>query len=401
VSTLPSEPWRALPPEVIPVIRSQLPELRDEVLAVIAVEVAEYRRPFEGSFGRGIRRGVEEALGQFVDLIENPELDRAQSREIYRGLGRGEMRQGRSLDALQAAYRVGARVSWRRLAAAGLEAGLSPEVLCELADAIFAYIDAISADSVEGYAEAQEAAAGERERRRRVLVGTLLAESFDEPTARQAAENAGWELPRELALLALEPGDVETVARRLPPDAIPAAVDDMGCVLLPDPSGPGRRAELERACEGRRAALGPIGAPADALRSWRRARTGLTAIRAGALPDGLVHVDEHLAEIALFEARGPFAELAAHRLAPLDSLTPRARERMTETLRAFLEHRGNAAAMATALHLHPQTVRYRLRQLRDLFEEQLEDPTARFELELALRATNGDGPRSLHQTRSL
>ena len=38
-----------------------------------------------------------------------------------------------------------------------------------------------------------------------------------------------------------------------------------------------------------------------------------------------------------------------------------------------------------SLHVHPQTVRYRLKKLRELFGESLEDPTARFELETAVR----------------
>ena len=42
--------------------------------------------------------------------------------------------------------------------------------------------------------------------------------------------------------------------------------------------------------------------------------------------------------------------------------------------------------MAAALDVHPQTVRYRIRQLRDLFGDRLEDPEGRFELALALRA---------------
>jgi DNA-binding PucR family transcriptional regulator len=41
--------------------------------------------------------------------------------------------------------------------------------------------------------------------------------------------------------------------------------------------------------------------------------------------------------------------------------------------------------MAAELHVHPQTVRYRLRKLRDLFGEALDDPEARFELETAVR----------------
>jgi DNA-binding PucR family transcriptional regulator len=42
--------------------------------------------------------------------------------------------------------------------------------------------------------------------------------------------------------------------------------------------------------------------------------------------------------------------------------------------------------MAAALHLHPQTVRYRIVRLRELLGNQLDDPDARFELEVALRA---------------
>jgi DNA-binding PucR family transcriptional regulator len=81
------------------------------------------------------------------------------------------------------------------------------------------------------------------------------------------------------------------------------------------------------------------------------------------------------------------AEIAARRLAPLASLTERARARMTETALAHLRHRGNAVAMAGALHIHPQTARYRIARLQELFGEDLDDPDARFELEIALRAT--------------
>jgi DNA-binding PucR family transcriptional regulator len=42
--------------------------------------------------------------------------------------------------------------------------------------------------------------------------------------------------------------------------------------------------------------------------------------------------------------------------------------------------------VAERLHVHPQTVRYRVAQLRELFGERLDDPDARFELALALRS---------------
>ena len=169
-------------------------------------------------------------------------------------------------------------------------------------------------------------------------------------------------------------------------DAVPGVVDDMGCIVIPDPGGPRRRAMIERACRDHVAALGPSLTLAQARDSLTWARLGLDSIHAGALPPKFAAVDDNLAAIALFDARGPVGALASRRLAPLGNLTGQAREKMRETLRAYLDHRGNAAAMAEELHLHPQTVRYRLRRLRELLGDELDDPQARFELDLALRS---------------
>ena len=124
----------------------------EEILTTIAREVPEYARPLEGTFGAGIRTGVTEALRQFVALIRDPDAGREPGRDVYVALGRGELRQGRTLDSLQSAYRIGARVAWRRMSAAARRGGAEPEQLGLLAEAIFAYIDELSADSVEGYA---------------------------------------------------------------------------------------------------------------------------------------------------------------------------------------------------------------------------------------------------------
>jgi DNA-binding PucR family transcriptional regulator len=58
---------------------------------------------------------------------------------------------------------------------------------------------------------------------------------------------------------------------------------------------------------------------------------------------------------------------------------------MKATALAYVQHRGNASAMARALHLHPQTARYRIARLRELLGDALDEPDARFELEAALR----------------
>jgi len=377
------EPWRALPSELADAIEPELPEATEEILATIGREVPEYARPLEGAFGVAIRTGVTEALRQFVELIRNPEPVRG--RDVYVGLGRAEFREGRTLDSLQSAYRVGARVAWRRVSAAARRAKVDPEQLGLLAEAVFAYIDELSADSVEGYAQAQREQEGERQRRRRELLALLLRDPpADEADVRAAAQAAGWRLPRSTAPLAVRETDLARVGRRLSADALVAPIGGLGCALI---SGAIRRSELERATQNVVAALGPSVPRRELGGSWALASAALRAVEAGAIQaDGLLDAEEHLPELLLFQSGGVAERLAERRLAPLAELTPGARARMEETALAFVQHGGNAAAMARALHLHPQTIRYRLGRLRELFGDELADPDARFELELALRA---------------
>jgi hypothetical protein len=382
------EPWRGLSDQVAALIEPELDAVAAETLDAISREVPEYARPLEGSFGRGIRTGVEEALRQFVALIRDAEGGRGVGREVYVGLGRGELRQGRTLDSLQAAYRVGARVAWRRISAAGRRGGLDPEELSLLAEAIFAYIDELSADSVEGYAQAQAEVEDRRRRLRQELAAMLVREPPPpEADLQAAAREAGWSLPRTVAALACSEADLAAIARRLPPDALATVAEGTGCVLLPDPTGPGRAAEIGRAGGRHMAALGPPGGIADLATSWSLALAALHAAEAGALPaGGLVAVDEHLAELLVIGSGGIGERIATRLLAPLDALTEKAGTRMRQTALAYVRQRGNSVAMAGELHVHPQTARYRIARLRELLGEQLDDPDARFELELALRA---------------
>jgi hypothetical protein len=391
IKNLDSEPWRGLPPPVADLIEPELGAITEEILATIGREVPEYQRPLEGDFGRGIRTGVGEALLQFVALIRDPDAGREPGREVYVQLGRGEQRQGRTLDSLQAAYRIGARVAWRRIAAAGRRADLAPEPLTLLAEAIFAYIDELASDSVDGFAEAQAEVEDRRRRRRRELAALLLRRPpADHADLEAAARAASWPLPKHLACAACAEADLGAIARRLPPETLATVIDGTGCLLLPDPEGPGRSDALELAARQGPLALGPAVEPTTAAESWSLALALLRAVAAGMVPAaGLLRADDHLAELLVFEGRPLAARIAARRLGPLAGLTEKARARMRETALAHVRHNGNAVAMAAEMHVHPQTARYRIARLRELIGDQLDDPDARFELELALRAQPG------------
>ena len=450
--------FAAVPPEAADVLRPVLPGLADEMIAAIALEIPDYQRAMEGTFGQFVRMGVEVALNRFMDMVADPGADVTRARDTYVNLGRGEFHSGRSLDALMAAYRVGARLAWRRFVEAGTAAELPPEALYSLGEAMFAYIDEISAESADGYAEEQSAAAGESQRRRRRLVRLLAQEPpAAQEAIRTAAQAAAWALPRGVAALVAAAADtaagaeaggappgggepvpgeeiVEAIgvrlARRLGGGAIGGAAGGFACVFIPDPDAPGRRRQIvaaiaddERGAARARArgaggssrrgedrasghdeggsrrgaagdgdglaasvAIGPTVPWHEAAASLRRAAAAFRLAAAGGVAgERLVVAEDHLATLLLASDRGLAADLAATRLAPLDGLPAGPRARLTETLRAWLDRPGQVQAVAAELGVHPQTVRYRLRQLRELFGTRLEDPEARFELSLALR----------------
>ncbi len=378
-----SEPWRDLPPRVAEVLEPELPATTRDILEAIGQEVPEYARPLESAFGEALRTGVDEALRRFVSLVRDPDLSDDRGQDLSVALGRAELRAGRTLDGLQAAYRVGARVAWRRLAAASQAAGIDQATAARLAEAIFAYIDGLSADSVEGYAQAQSELAGERERRRAELVAALLGRALGVDAAALASDLA-WQLPRSAATLACPADRLAGLARRLGTDVLAAHVDGSGCVIVPDAEGPGRRSLLHVAAAGRRAAIGPDVSLEHLSFSWQLATAALE------LADGnaLVIADEHLGTLLINRAAPVIERIAEKRLAPLSDLTPAAQARATATALAYVRHVGNAAAMARELNLHPQTVRYRIARLRELLGDQLDDADARFELEAALRSTD-------------
>ena len=74
----------------------------------------------------------------------------------------------------------------------------------------------------------------------------------------------------------------------------------------------------------------------------------------------------------------------------MEHLKPGTRARLLETLKAFIDEQGHTQAMAERMHLHPQTVRYRVGRLRDVLGEGLDDPNRRLELAVAMRIDERD-----------
>ena len=95
------------------------------------------------------------------------------------------------------------------------------------------------------------------------------------------------------------------------------------------------------------------------------------------------------ADVPLAATAGrPAAVRAAHRLIDPRVSALRADEPMlAHTLSVYLDSFGDVAAAAEALHVHPNTVRYRVRRIEQVLGSSLADPDVRLLLALSLRAT--------------
>ncbi|WP_230486921.1 PucR family transcriptional regulator [Nocardioides anomalus] len=366
-----------LSPAAVKEMRSQLPHLADDIVSAIVQEVPAYRDAFSGPMGQTISNAVRLALGGFLTLAgrskASDQRTTALATEGSYQLGRGEARSGRSTDALLAAYRIGARVAWRELSSTGVRHGLGADVLADFAQLVFAYIDEQSAAAVAGHSEETETTGRVRQRLLDRLAELLLeGASADELT--HAAERAGWPEPRTLTAVLAPTETVRAVVVGLPRETlqVPEADGD-GLLLVPDV----RRSGLLRTLRDHDALAGPTVAWREVRRSVDRAvrarALGVERDTESALPHLVLHADEDA-----------LADLRAQALAPLDALKPSARDKLADTLRAWLLHQGRRDDVAKALFVHPQTVRYRMGQLRDLYGDRLEDPDTVLALTLAL-----------------
>lgn len=370
-------------------LRADLPSAAERAVEAIVAEVPQYSRAFAGPMGETIRGAVVIALGGFLDDLTGgvgPEV--AANAAAVNGaydLGRGEARSGRSVDALLAAYRVGARVSWQSMSNAAVMAGVEASRVATFAHLVFAYIDQLSAASVAGHTDELETTGRVRQRLREKVV-RLLVGAASEESITAAAERADWTIPEQLTVVLLgQPGvrrfltDVGRSGDRalvLTEDQPGVSLEDRALVLVPDAA----RRTVRRALGQRRAVLGPT------VPTFQARDAVLRTMRVRALEesDRLLDSEEHLAELVLGADPTSRAELRARVLAPLDEVRPSTRAKLEETLRAWLLLQGRRDAVAEALFVHPQTVRYRMGLVRDLFGDALDDPDQVRDLVLAL-----------------
>jgi hypothetical protein len=381
----------ALDPEVVATLGTHLQRVAERTVEAITAEVPGYAGALTGEMRDNIELAVQMALGAFLRLAEqaqdaDPSTPLQPAIEGAYALGRGEARSGRAMDALLGAYRVGARVSWRELSGAVVGMGLPAATVARFAELVFAYIDQLSAASVAGHTD-ELATTGRVRQRYLERLGQDLLSGASSDVLGASAERADWTPPETLTAVVLPTVRVRGAVAVLDPRTLVVSGDlvsleggESRSVLLVPGTDARSRVQLLRLLRGRPAVVGPSRPWTAVASSYRR------AVRAAPLVRGeeVVDTDERLADLVLGADPEALADLRARVLAPLAAVKPATAERLAETLRSWLLHQGRREEVAADLVVHPQTVRYRMTQLRDLYGDRLTDPTTVLELTVAL-----------------
>jgi hypothetical protein len=380
-----------LPAAVVAPLRQGLPEVAVQTIEAITAEVPAYTEAFAGELGAKIERAVQAALGTFLELVtrsagSDADSPLAAALEGAYALGRGEARSGRSLDALLAAYRVGARVAWRELAAISVQAKQGASMIARFAELVFAYIDELSAASVAGHAD-ELATSGRARLRHLERLAQALVAGEAQHTVLAAAERADWTPPQTLTAVLVPERTARSAADLLDPrtllvaEAGPAA-PETSALLIPDAHG-AHRTGLTHLLRGQGAVVGPP-------RPWLTVRTSLErAIRvhqiaAPPAAGAVVDTEDHLVALVVTADGGALADLRVKALAPLTGEREPTATKLADTLRSWLLHQGRRDEVAAELFIHPQTVRYRMARLRELYGDRLRDPDWLLALTIAL-----------------
>ena len=254
------------------------PGLADEIVAAISARRARLRAAARGPVRRG---AAHRGRGGAAAVRRHGRAPGRRARRRPRGVrGPRPRRDARRAAASTPCWPPTASArgwpggAWRRPAR---RAGLEPRTLYLLAESIFAYIDELSGESIEGYARSRRppraSSSGGAGASPRLLVQDPPA---DAGGGRGGGRRGGWALPRGAGGGGrARATSADRLALRLGADAIAAhAAAAASCALVPDPDAPGRRAQLEAAFDGRRGALGPTvpwrGAAVSAARAHGR-----------------------------------------------------------------------------------------------------------------------------------
>jgi hypothetical protein len=329
-------------------IETELDPLVGRIVERIRDEVPDFRRLPASTLARAVRGNVGRALAALADLRPPSEAEL----EGAAAIGRERAEQGLTVDAVLHAYRISISGVWARFGELARERGADVGSVLAFSETLWLWGDAVMDVVATAHREIELQLAREEQQRRDTFVLAVLLGTID--AAELSRESAGYGLDPEREYLAFR---ARARAPRRPAfgaDALVTGLDRDLVGLSPARPAVGGGAVVGIGPPARLAAL-----PGSFAMASRALQTALAFGEQGvfALED-LGLRPAILADDALGEG------FCRRHLEPLGSLGRLGAE-LEATLRVFFEQDMHINDTARALHVHPNTLRHRLRRFEE------------------------------------
>jgi PucR-like helix-turn-helix protein len=338
----------------------------------IREEIPDFRRLPAEALERAIRGNMARALTALRDLRPptDAELDQAAA------IGRERAEQGLTVDAVLHAYRITVTAVWSRFGELARERGADVTSVLAFSETLWVWADAVMDIVGAAHREVELEQAREEQQRRDAFLLALLTGTLDAAELRRDSATFGLDADRPFTPFRARG------AGALSHRAIVALAGDDGLAMALDRDLAGIATRPPQALPGIATGVGP-------------------AVRLEALPAAFAMASRALQTAVAFGQEGAFtlADLsirpaivadevlgdafAARYLEPLAGLGRLGAE-LEETLRTWLDQGMRVDDTARALHVHPNTLRHRLRRFEEATGTTLRDPRHLVELWWAL-----------------
>jgi hypothetical protein len=355
-------------------IEGELDALVDRIGDTIRDEIPDFRRLPAETLARAIRGNVTRALTALRDLRPPSDAELEQAAAI----GRERAEQGLTVDAVLHAYRISVTALWSRFGELARERGADVASVLAFSETLWLWADAVMDIVGAAHKEVELEQAREEQQRRDAFLLALLTGTLDAAELRRASATFGLDGDRLFVPFRARSLDTGAPAHRVA--AALAGTDGLVMALDRDLAGVAARAPaaMPRLVTGFGPAVRLEALPAAFAMASRALQTAVAFGQQGAYSLADLSIRPAiLADEALGDA------FAARYLEPLGGLGRLGAE-LEATLRTWFDEGRRVEDTARVLHVHPNTLRHRLRRFEEATGANLRDPRHLVELWWAL-----------------
>jgi hypothetical protein len=358
------------------IVGSLVAEIETEIDGLVArtgdrirEEIPEFRRVPVDALARAIRGNVLRALTALRDLRPPTDAELEQAAAI----GRERAEQGLTVDAVLHAYRISISAVWSRFGELARERGADVASVLAFSETLWLWADAVMDIVAHAHREVELEQAREEQQRRDAFVLALLTGTLSAAELRRDSATHGLDADRDLVPFRARAGGHRAAA---------ALAGDGGFVITLDRDLAGIAPRVPAALPGVACGVGPPARLAGVAASFALASRALqTAVAFG--QEGTFSLADLSIRPAILADEPLGDAFAARYLEPLDALGRMGAE-LDSTLRAWFDQEMRVEETARVLHVHPNTLRHRLRRFEEVTGASLRDPRHLVELWWAL-----------------